>query len=183
MPVRIIICALVVLASVNVISCTKKTNPLNVVYMPERIIRDYSDMTEHEFVSWAWIRRGFALSNCRSFELEPLMDSSKKPEPVVVGRIEQGLKNILTEGMSQNGKLKLIVRLNVLDVKSKPGRIKSLFTGFDSNPYVEIEIIITDSATGLTMAKIIHFRRNEKSLTIAVSDLIDDLTLFFTTAI
>jgi hypothetical protein len=50
-------------------------------------------------------------------------------------------------------------------------------------PYIEIEILITDRATGLPMAKIIHFRRNEKSLKTAVSDLMDDLKLFFTTAI
>ena len=85
--------------------------------------------------------------------------------------------------MNQNGNLELIVRANVLDVKVKPGRIKSWFTDFDNMPYVEIEILITDRATGLPMAKIIHFRRNEKSLKTAVSDLMGDLKLFFTTAI
>ena len=181
LPVRIIVCALLILLSV--IGCTKKSTPLIVVYMPERIIQDFSDMREHEIVSWAWIRRGFALSNCGSFALEPVMDSSQKPNPAVVSRIEQSLKNILKEGMSQNGQLELIVRANVLDAKVKPGRIKSWFTDFDNMPYIEIEIIITDRATGLPMAKIIHFRRNEKSLKTAVSDLMGDLALFFTTAL
>lgn len=180
-PVRIIVCALLILTAV--IGCTSKPTPLVVVYMPERIIQDFSDMREHEIVSWAWIRRGFALSNCRSFELEPVMDSSKNPNPSVVSQIEQGLKDILKGSMNEKGNLALIVRTNVLDVKVKPGRIKSWFTDFDNMPYIEIEILITDRTTGLPMAKIIHFRRNEKSLKTAVADLMGDLKLFFTTAI
>jgi hypothetical protein len=181
MPVRIILAALLILTAV--IGCTSKSTPLIVVYMPDRIIQDFSDMREHEIVSWAWIRRGFRLSNCRSFKLEPVMDSSQNPNPAVVSRIEQGLKSILEDSMNEKGDLELIVRANVLDVKVKPGRIKSWFADFDTMPYVEIEIIMTDRATGLPMAKIIHFRRNEKSLKTAVSDILGDLKLFFTTAI
>lgn len=181
LPVRIILCALLILTAV--IGCTNKSTPLTVVYMPERIIQDFSDMREHEIVSWVWIRRGFTLSNCRSFDLEPVMDSSQNPNPAVVSRIEQGLKAILKDSINENGALELIIRANVLDVKIKPGRIKSWFTDFDIMPYVEIEIIITDRATGLPMAKIIHFRRNQKSLNTAVSDIVGDLKLFFTTAI
>ena len=181
LPVRIIVCTLLLLGAA--IGCTGKPDPLAVIYMPERIIQDFSDMREHEIVSWAWIRTGGALSNCRSFVLEPVMDSSRTPNPEVVSSIEKSLNDILKEGVNQNGQLELIVRANVLDVKIKPGRIKSWFTDFDNMPYIEIEILITDRATGLPMAKIIHFRRNEKSLKTAVSDLIGDLKLFFTAAI
>jgi len=181
LPSRIILCALLILAAV--LGCTNKSAPLIVVYMPDRIIQDFSDMREHEIVSWAWIRRGFTLSNSGSFELEPVMDSSKSPNPAVVSRIEEGLKTILKDSMNANGDLELIVRANVLDVKVKPGRIKSWFADFDTMPYVELEILIADRATGLPLAKIIHFRRNEKSLTTAVSDILGDLKLFFTTAI
>ena len=181
LPVHITVCALLILTAI--IGCTSKPTPLVVVYMPDRIIQDFSDMREHEIVSWAWIRRGFAINNCHSFELEPLMDSSQNPNPPVVTRIEQGLKDILKDSMSEKGDLELIVRANVLDVKVKPGRIKSWFANFDNMPYIEIEILITDRTTGLPMAKIIHFRRNENSLNTAVSDLMGDLKLFFTTAI
>jgi hypothetical protein len=181
LPLRIILCALLIFTAL--IGCTNKSSPLIVVYKPKRIIQDFSDMREHEIVSWAWIRGGAALSNCHSFEIEPVMDSSQTPNPEVVSTIEKNLKDIFKDGLNKNGQLEMIVRANVLDVKVKPGRIKSWFTDFDNMPYIEIEILVTDRATGLPMAKIIHFRRNEKSLKNAVSDLMGDLKLFFTTAI
>ena len=181
LPIRIIILA--ALCLLVGIGCASKHTPPVVVFMPERIIDQFSDMREHEIVSRAWIRRGFALSNCRSIDIKPLTDSSQTPQPAVVTRIQQGLHDILNDRINKNGELDVIVRANIIDVKVKPGRIKSLFASFDAMPYIELEIVITDSTTGLPLVKVIHFRRNKKSLKTAVTDLLGDLRKFFTTAL
>jgi hypothetical protein len=180
LTIRIIL--LTVISILTGIGCSKRT-PLVIVYMPERIIHDFSDMREHEIVSWAWVRRGFVLNNCGSFKLEPVKDSSRKPNPGVVKRIEQGLNDILNDSINQNGDCEVVVRANILDVKVKPGRIKSWFTDFDNMPYIEIELLITDSTTGLPLVKVIHFSRNMKSLNTAVADVLSDLRQFFTMAL
>lgn len=174
---------LAVLSVLAGIGCTKKYDAPVVVYMPERIIHEFGDMQEHDIVSWAWIRRGFTLSNCRSLKLEPVMDSSQNPNPAVVNRIENNLNETFKDCINQKGELELIVRANVLDVKVKPGLIKSWFAGFDSMPYIELEIIISDSTTGLPLVKVIHFSRDKKSLKTAVTNILGDLRQFFTTAL
>jgi len=181
LPIRIII--LIVLCLLAGIGCAKNYTPPVVVFMPERIIDEFSNMQEHEIVSRAWIRRGFALSNCRSIDIKPLTDSSQNPQPAVVKSIQQGLHDILKDHINKNGELDVIVWANVIDVKIKPGRIKSWFAGFDAMPYIELEIVITDSTTGLPMVKVIHFRRDKKSLKTAVTNILGDLSKFFSTAL
>jgi hypothetical protein len=181
LPIRIIL--LIALCLLAGIGCSKKYTPPVVVFMPERIIDKFSDMREHEIVSRAWIRRGFALSNCRSIDIKPLTDSSQTPQPAVVKRIQKGLHDILNDRINKNGKLNVIVWTNVIDVKVKPGRIKGWFAGFDAMPYIEIEIVITDSSTGLPLVKVIHFSRDKKSLKTAVTSILADLRKFFTTAL
>jgi hypothetical protein len=180
-PIRIIL--LIVLCLLAGIGCAKKYTLPVVVFMPERIIDEFSDMREHEIVSRAWIRRGFELSNCRSIDIKPLTDSSQTPQPAVVKRIQKGLHDILNDRINKNGKLDVIVWTNVIDVKVKPGRIKGWFAGFDAMPYIEIEIVLTDSTTGLPLLKVIHFRRDKKSLKTAVTDILGDLRKFFSTAL
>jgi hypothetical protein len=181
LPIRIIL--LTVLCLLVGIGCTKKYTPPVVVFMPERIIDEFSDMREHEIMSRAWIRRGFALSNCRSIDIKPLTDSSQTPQPAVVKRIQEGLHDILNDRINKNGELDVIVWTNIIDVKVKPGRIKGLFKGFDAMPYIELEIVITDSTTGLPLVKVIHFRRDMKSLKTAVTNILGDLRKFFSTAL
>jgi hypothetical protein len=136
-------------------------------------------MREHEIVSRAGIRRGFALSNCRSIDIKPLTDSSQTPQPAVVKRIQEGLHDILNDRINKNGELDVIVWTNIIDVKVKPGRIKGLFKGFDAMPYIELEIV----TTGLPLVKVIHFRRDMKSLKTAVTNILGDLRKFFSTAL
>jgi hypothetical protein len=135
-------------------------------------------MRENEFVARAWVRRGFALSNCRSISFEPVMDSSRIPNPAAVQRFEQGLHALFEVYNNANGEHEVTVQTAVIDVKSNPGRIKKLFLEFDSDPYIEVEIMITDQATGLPLAKIIHFNRDKKSLKNAVSAILDDVKRF-----
>ncbi len=174
---------IIFLCIVSSIGCSSKHTPPVVVIMPDRIIDKFSDMQEHEIISWLWVRRGFALENCRSIDVKPLTDSSKTPQKAAVKRIQQGLNDIFSERVNENGELDVIVWTNIIDTKAKPGRIKSWFTNFDDFPYVELEIVITDSNTGLALVKIIHFRRNNKSLKITVTDMLGDLRQFFTTAL
>jgi hypothetical protein len=181
LPIRIIL--LTVLCLLAGIGCAKKYTLPVVVFMPERIIDEFSNMREHEIVSRAWIRRGFALSNCRSIDIKPLTDSCQTPQPAVVKHIQQGLHDILNDHINKNGELDVIVWANIIDVKVKPGRIKGWFAGFDAMPYIELEIVITDSTTGLPLVKVIHFRRNKKSLKAAATDILGDLRKFFTTAL
>jgi hypothetical protein len=164
------------------IGCTSKSTPV-IVHMPERIIDEFSNMQEHELVSRAWIRRGFTLNNIRTIDLKPVTDASQSPRPAVARQVQQGLEGIFADRTSTNAEYDLVVWANLIDVKVKPGRVKSMFTGFDNMPYIEIEIIITDKTTGLPLVKVIHFRRNMKSLNRAVSDLLADLRQFFTTAL
>lgn len=164
------------------IGCTNKAAPV-IAYMPDRIIYQFSDMQEHELVARAWIRRGFTLNNCRSIEIKPVTDASQTPQPAVAKRIHSGLQSIFNDELNKNGDFDLVLQAHLLDVKVKPGMIKSWFTEFDNMPYIEIEIVITDSTTGLPMAKIIHFRRDNKSLNAAVTGILDDLRQFFTTAL
>jgi hypothetical protein len=172
---------LILLAGVG---CARKSTAPVVLFMPERIINDFSDMSEHEIVSWAWIRRGFVLSNCRAVAVEPVTDSAQNPtNPTVLKLIEQDLNAILNERIYQNGELDLIVQTNVLNSKTKLGRVRSWFANFDRFPYIEIEILITERSTGLPLVKIIHFSRDKKSLPNAVTNILDDLKLFLTTAI
>ncbi len=181
LPIRIIL--LITFCLLTGIGCAKNYTPPVVVFMPERIIDEFSDMQEHEIVSRAWIRRGFTLSNCRSIAIKPLTDSSQTPQLAVVKRIQEGLHDILNDRINKNGKLDVIVWTNVIDVKVKPGRIKGWFAGFDAMPYIEIEIVLTDSTTGLPLVKVIHFRRDKKSLKTAVTTTLGDLRKFFTTAL
>ena len=181
LPIRIIL--LTAFCLLAEIGCATKHTPLVVVFMPERIIDQFSDLQGHEIVSRIWIRRGFALSNCRSIDIKPLTDASQTPQPVIVKRIQQGLHDILNDRINKNGELDVIVWANIIDVKVKPGRIKGWFAGFDAMPYIELEIVITDSTTGLPLVKVIHFRRDKKSLKAAVTDILGDLRKFFTTAL
>jgi hypothetical protein len=159
--------------------CSGKSKiPNEINYIPERLIQDYSDMQENEFVSWAWVRRGFALSNCRSITFEPVIDSSRLPNPAAVQRFEQGLQALFEVYSNENGEHEVKIQTAVIDVKSNPGRIKKMFLDFDSDPYIEVEIMITDQATGLPLVKIIHFNRDNKSLKNAVSAILDDVKRF-----
>ena len=179
----LVIClsALILIAGVG---CSKKSTVPVVIFMPEPIINDFSDMSEHEIVSRAWIRRGFVLSNCRAIEIEPVTDSAQTPtNPTILKLIKQDLNTILNERIDPNGELDLIVQTNVLVSKTKPGRFTRWFANFDRFPYIEIEILITESSTGLPLVKIIHFNRDKKSLSNAVTNILDDLKLFLTTAI
>jgi len=165
------------------IGCASKHTPPVVVFLPERIIDEFNNMREHEIVSRVWIRRGFTLNNCRSMEMKPLTDASQNPQPAVASRIQQDLHDILSDRTNKDGELDVVVWANMLGVKVKPGRIKSWFTSFDNMPYIEMEIVITDKQTGLPLLKIIHFRRDKKSLATAVSGIIGDFRKFFTTAL
>ena len=176
----ILLTALCLLAGIG---CASKHTPPVVVFMPERIIDKYSDMREDETVSWYWVRRGFTLGNCRTIEIAPVTNSSQTPQPAVIKRLQQGLDDIFNDLSNKNENLDVIVKANVFDLKVKPGRIKGWFAGFDSMPYIELEIFITDSTTGLPLVKVIHFRRNKKSLKTAATDILGDLRQFFTTAL
>jgi len=158
--------------------CSRKSSIPETAFIPERIIQNFSDMREDEFVAWAWVRRGFVLGNCRSITFEPIVDASQKPNTAAVRRFDQGLHTILNGYANDNGQLDVKIQTAVLDVQSKPGRIKKMFLGFDSNPYIEIEILITDQATELPLAKIIHFSRDKKSLKNAVSAILNDIKRF-----
>ena len=111
--------------------CSGKSKiPNEINYIPERLIQEYSDMRENEFVSWAWIRRGFALRNCRSITFEPVIDSSRIPNPAAVQRFEKGLHALFEVYNNENGEHDINIQSAVIDVKSNPGRIKKIFLEF-----------------------------------------------------
>jgi len=163
--------------------CSAKPSIPAAAYEPERIIRNFNDMREHEIVSWAWIRRGFMLKNCRTITIEPLLDACRPQEPSVSRRIKEGLESIFKDQSSQSGELSVKVSAALLEVKHKPGWIKKWFTDFDEFPYIEMELLISEAETGLPLVKIVHFRRDTKSLDAAVSNILDDFRMFFTTAL
>jgi hypothetical protein len=159
--------------------CSGKSKiPNEIDYIPERLIHDFSDMRENEFVSRAWVRRGFTLSNCHSITFEPVIDSSRIPNPAAVKRFEQGLHALFEVYNNKKGEHTVKIQTTVIDVKSNPGRIKKMFLDFDRDPYIEVEIMITDQATGLPLVKIIHFNRDKKSLNNAITAILDDVKRF-----
>lgn len=159
--------------------CTVSPSIPAVSYMPERIIRDFSDMREDETVARAWIRRGFTLNGCRSITIEPVVDASMNTHPRTARAIETGLNAIFKNRSSERGSLSVSVRTALLDVKTEPGRIRKWFSDIDDFAYIELELVITDTQTGLPLLKLIHFSRDMKSLSAATKHILEDLGMFF----
>jgi len=169
--------------SAAIIGCSSRSPAPAAAYLPDRIIREFNDMHEHETVAWVWIRRGFVLESCRSITVDPLLDVSQTQDTAVSTRLENGLQDILKPRENKNGELSVTVRAAILNVHHKPGWLKKWFAEFDAFPYIEIELLISEQETGLPLVKIIHFRRDLKSLDTALGNLLDDLGDFFSTAL
>jgi len=163
--------------------CTGKPSVPAVAYMPERIISDLSDLREDETVARAWVRRGFTLDSCRSITIEPVIDASMEQHPETARAIEKGLNDIFKDRTSASGTLNVSVRTALLDVKTEPGSILKWFSDIDEFAYIELELLISDTQTGLPLLKLIHFSRDKKSLAGALDCILDDLGVFFSKSV
>jgi hypothetical protein len=152
--------------------------------LPDRIIREFRDMQEHDIVTRVWVRSGFSFKNCRSITVQPVTDVSLNQQPWVAHHIEAWLHEIVNhQTRAEAGLLNVTIYTAVLDTRPDRGRIKGWFSEIDEFPYIEIEMLFADGDTGLPLAKIIHYSRDRKLLSTAVADLLSDLERFFSSSL
>lgn len=181
-PSMVIGCAVFV-CLLCVAGCSGTPSVTKAAYVPAHVIRNFSEMREHEIVSWAWIRRGFMLDACSTVTVKPVIDACIVKDAATAAAVEEGLRSLLDGRGGSPGGPAVSVRAAVVDARQKPGWFKKWFMDFDELPYVELELLIAEQDTGLPMAKVVHFRRNKESLTTAVTDLLGDIDTFFSTAL
>jgi len=182
-PTAVPIVLLALLCITAASGCTGKPSTPAFAYMPDRLIRDISDMQEDETVARVWVRRGFELNACRSIAIEPVLDSSQRKQPEAVRVIEQGLQGIFRDRARETGTLSVSVRTALLDAKPEPGRIRAWFADIDDFAYIELELLICDTQTGMPLLKLIHFRRDKKTLAGALDSILEDLRVFFSRSV
>ncbi len=182
-PASIVIVCTALVCITTVFGCRSKPAIPVIAYLPDRIIRDYSDMKEDETVARAWVRRGFELSSCRSITVEPVIDAAQNKNPEAVHVIEQGLQELFADRSGTNGTISVSVRTALLEVKTEPGRIRSWFSDIDDFAYIELELQIQDTQTGLPLLKLVHFSRDKKALSRAMNSILEDLRIFFIRAV
>ena len=70
---------------------------------PQLLIADYRDMKEDDTVSWVWVKPGFEIGLCRSFEIAPVINASPFAYPWAEEKIAQWLKKIFTAVLKARG--------------------------------------------------------------------------------
>ncbi len=141
-----------------------------------RLISDYSGMKQHEVVAWLWTQRGFSLSSYGTITVSPAentsgIDSGDAPKQITEA-LQKALGAVERDPASARG---LDVRSAVVDITPEPGFFRGWFPEIDDYPRIEVEIVMTDTASGAVQCKICHYTKDEKSLKKALNKAVRDI--------
>jgi hypothetical protein len=155
----------------------KRSNS-SLIEKPKRLIDDYRGMQEHEKVYWQWMSPGVELRQCRTANISPLFNYSNFDYAWAEAEIERTIGKIFSELCDAGSSLDIGVTAAIVDMKPKRGTFKRMFFLEEEYPFIEVEIVIVETATESVLAKICHASKG-KSLKEAVDRMVNDLGGFF----
>lgn len=144
---------------------------------PQLLIADYRDMQEDDTVSWVWVKPGFEIGLCRSFEIAPVINASAFAYPWAEEKIAQGLKKIFTAAKSK-GTLDAEVTCAIVDMRPRKKIISRLLPFEEDFIYIEMQLVIIDRNSKELLCKLVHGKRTEDFKT-AVDDMMKDVGRYF----
>jgi hypothetical protein len=145
---------------------------------PQLLITDYRDMKEDSTVAWVWVKPGFELGLCRSFEIAPVINTSPFAYPWAEEKITQGLKKIFTPVAKGQGSIDAEIKCAIIDMRPRKKIVSRLLPFEEDFIYIEMQLVIIDRNSKETLCKIIHGRRTEDFKT-AVDDMMKDVAQYF----
>jgi len=144
---------------------------------PQLLIADYRDMQEDDTVSWAWVKPGFEIGLCRSFEIAPVINVSAFAYPWAEEKIAQWLKKIFAVAKSQ-GTLEAEVTSAIIDMRPRKKIVSRLLPFEEDFIFIEMQLVIIDKNSREILCKLIHGKRTEDFKT-AVDDMMKDVGRYF----
>lgn len=144
---------------------------------PQLLIADYRDMKEDDTVSWVWVKPGFEIGLCRSFEIAPVINASAFAYPWAEEKITQWLKKIFAAAKGQ-GTLDAEVTCAIIDMRPRKKIVSRLLPFEEDFIYIEMQLVIIDRNSKEILCKLVHGKRTEDFKT-AVDDMMKDVGRYF----
>lgn len=144
----------------------------------QRLILDYTEMREDDIVSWVWKDAGFSPEKYGPVRMAPVLNYSGYEYPKAQKRIEKKLAEALSSrsaGLTEGAALTLTAAIT--GMRGKPGLLKRFSPSYEDSPSIELEIIISDTATGRPLVKLCHMARADE-FDQALDKLLGDIELF-----
>jgi hypothetical protein len=146
---------------------------------PKLLIADYRDMKEDDLISWVWIKPGFELRLCRSFEIAPVINSSPFSYPWAEEKIFQWLKKIFNSTVIKGGgTIDAEVKSAIVDMRPRKKLTSRLLPFEEDFVYIEMQLVILDRSTQEILCKLIHGKRTEDFKT-SVDGMMKDVEQYF----
>lgn len=127
---------------------------------PDRLIDDYAGMVQTDEVNWVWTQVGFRLSNYTSLSLKPFQLFIDAPDRDISSKLDEGFSSWFKEtGISLADSGAAIVCEGAV-VKAKLERKFfekiNLFDDGNKDFFLEVEVVIKETATDATVCKMRH---------------------------
>jgi len=145
---------------------------------PQLLIADYRDMKENDTVAWVWVKPGFELGICRSFEIAPVINTSPFAYPWAEEKITQWLKKIFTAASKDQGSIDAEIKCSIIDMRPRKKIVSRLLPFEEDFIYIEMQLVIIDRNSKEILCKLIHGKRTEDFKT-SVDDMMKDVAQYF----
>jgi hypothetical protein len=134
-------------------------------------------MKEDDTVSWVWVKPGFEIGLCRSFEIAPVVNASPFAYPWAEDKIAQWLKKIFVPAKGP-GTLDAEVKCAIIDMRPRKKIVSRLLPFEEDFVYIEMQLVILDKNSKEILCKLIHGKRTEDFKT-AVEGMMKDVEQYF----
>ena len=146
---------------------------------PQLLIADYRDMKEDDLIAWVWWMPGFELGLCRSFEIDPVINSSPFSYPWAEAKVAQGLQKIFNASVNKGqGTINAEVKCAIVDMRPRKKLTSRLLPFEEDFVYIEMQLVIFDKNSKEILCKLIHGKRTEDFKT-AVDGMMKDVEQYF----
>lgn len=146
---------------------------------PQRIINDYSGMTQQDTVAWVWTKPGFDPRTCPgAARVLPLQNYSAVDYPWAEKKLAESLRQIFQTRGDAPGTTSLEVATAIVEMIPETGLLNRFFPSLSDLPYLEIEVVVRETSSGERLCRICHYTR-DREFGRALIMLTDDLQRFF----
>jgi hypothetical protein len=160
----------------------KPTTP-DMFELPHRLISDYDGMKENDTVSWIWTKKGFTMQDCKSIKVYPLKNFSHSYSLLAEKKLEKTFQEIFTpSAINKKGNIAAGIATAIVEMKPEKGFFERFSSSIDSNPYIEIEIVMFDETSKTVLLKLCHSKKSD-DFNEALQGIIKDFEKFFNKAL
>jgi hypothetical protein len=158
---------------------SEKPSTPDMFEFPGRLISDYDGMKESDTVSWVWTKKGFTMQDCKSIKVYPLKNFSHSHSALAEKKLQNTFQEIFNpSSTTQKGNVEAGITVAIVEMKPEKGWFERFSSSIDSNPYIEIEIVMFDENSETVLLKICHSKKSD-DFNDALQGIIKDLEFFF----